>query len=105
MSEETPIRRDGDAWLLNLKARPGARADRFRGVSGGLLLLDVAAAPEDGKATEHMRHFLAESFGVARRDVELLSGAHARWKRVRIAGGKLPAALEAIIGSCKPGGD
>lgn len=103
MTAEPAIRRDGEAWLLNLKARPGARTDRFKGVSGELLLLEVAAVPEDGKATEHLLRFLAESFGVARRDVELLSGAHARWKRVRIAGGKLPAALEAYFQPCKSG--
>lgn len=88
--EDAPIRRDGESWLLNVKARPGARADRIKGVSGGLLQLDVAAPPEDGKATEHMLRFLAQSFGVSRRDVELVSGAHARWKRVRIKGGTPP---------------
>ncbi len=93
MSDEPAIRRDGDDWLLNVKARPGARADRIRGVQAGLLLVEVAAAAEGGRATERLLGFLAVSFGVARRDVALVSGAHARWKRVRIVGGNLPAAL------------
>ena len=90
MSEDPAIRREGDCWLISVKARPGARVDRIRGVAGGLLQVDVAAPPEDGKATEQMLRFLAQSFGVARRDVELVSGAHARWKRVRVKGGALP---------------
>ncbi len=84
------IRADGDGWLFSVKARPGARADRIRGEEAGLLLVDIAAVAEDGKATEHLLRYLAGLFGVRRRDVTLLAGEHARWKRVRIVGGKLP---------------
>jgi hypothetical protein len=78
------ITREGEWLLLAVKARPGARVDRIRGIAGELLLVDVAAPPEDGRATERLLAFLAESFGVARRDVALVSGAHARWKRIRL---------------------
>ena len=96
MTEQAAISRDG-AWLvLRVKARPGAKADRIRGLAGGLVQIDVAAAPENGKATERMLVFLADSFGVPRRDVNLVSGAHARWKRVRIKGAtRLPEGLVA----------
>ncbi|MGQ5700429.1 DUF167 domain-containing protein [Sandaracinobacteroides sp. A072] len=93
------IRREGEWILLEVKARPGARADRIRGVADGLVRIDVAAPPEDGKATARMLDHLAAAFGVARRDVELVSGAHARWKRVRIRGAKrIPQELEPHIG-------
>ncbi len=78
------LARDGEWLLLAVKARPGARVDRIRGVSGEFLLVDVAAPPEDGRATERLLGFLATSFGVPRREVELVSGAHARWKRIRV---------------------
>lgn len=95
MSEEPAIRREGDWLLLNVKGRPGAKVDRIRGVSGGLVQIDVAAPPEGGKATERMLGFVAESFAVPRRNVELVSGAHARWKRVRVKGAtKMPEGLE-----------
>ncbi len=84
MREEAAIRREGEWLLLNVKGRPGAKTDRIRGIAGGLVQIDVAAAPEDGKATERMLAFLARAFGVPRRNVELVSGAHARWKRVRV---------------------
>ena len=83
---EAAIRVEGGDLLLSVKARPGARADRIRGVKGGLLQVDVAAAAEDGKATERLLAFLAAELGVARRDVELVSGEFARFKRVRVRG-------------------
>ncbi|TPE58503.1 DUF167 domain-containing protein [Sandaracinobacter neustonicus] len=49
---EAAIRIEGTDLLINVKARPGARTDRIRGIKGGLLQVDVAAPPEDGKATE-----------------------------------------------------
>ena len=87
------IRADGTGWLVSVKARPGAKADRIRGAEAGLLIVDVASVAEDGKATEHLLHYLASCFGVRRRDVELLSGAHSRWKRVRIEGGRPPVVV------------
>ena len=93
MTDEPAIRREGADFLLQVKVRPGARQDRIRGIAGGLLLIDVAAVAEDGRATRRLLDFLAERFGVAKSGVELLSGAHARWKRLRIAGGTLPAEL------------
>lgn len=88
------LQRDGEWLLLAVKARPGARADRIRGVAGGFLLVDVAAPPEDGRATERLLGFLAESFGVARREVALVAGAHARWKRIRVhRPARIPAGL------------
>jgi uncharacterized protein len=90
---EPVIRADGTGWLVSVKARPGARADRIRGEEAGLLLVDVAAAAQDGKATEHLLRYLAVRFGVPRRAVVLLSGEHVRWKRIRIEGGCPPASI------------
>lgn len=77
--------------VLTVRATPGAR----RAVIGGLRkdaaghdMLDVrvAAPPEDGRANDAIIALLAESFGVARRDVSLQHGATARIKRFLIAG-------------------
>ncbi len=95
MTEAPAIRRDGDSLLLRVKVRPGAKRDRILGVRGALLHVEVAAVAADGRATERLLHVLAERFGVARSRVELLSGAHSRWKRLRVVGGVLPAELAA----------
>lgn len=93
MTDKQAIRRDGESWLFQVKARPGARQDRIRGIVDGLLLVDIAAVAEDGRATKRLLEFLAGRFGVSVSNIELLSGAHARWKRLRVKGGALPPEL------------
>ena len=46
----------------------------------------LAAPPVDGAANEELIRFLAKSFGVARAQIEILSGAAARQKTLRIGG-------------------
>ena len=91
---------DGDALILTLKVRPSARRDGWRGRLGEALKVDVAAAPEDGRANRQLIVFIAKSFAVPRADVELLSGANSRQKRVRITGAwRLPAELGDAAGA------
>jgi uncharacterized protein (TIGR00251 family) len=52
----------------------------------GTLKVKVAAAPERGRANEELRATLARFFGVALRDVEIVSGETSQRKRVRIRG-------------------
>ena len=46
----------------------------------------LAAPPVDGAANDELVRFVAEAFGVPKRNVEIVSGATSRQKRVRIAG-------------------
>jgi uncharacterized protein (TIGR00251 family) len=75
---------DGPDLLLALHAQPGARRTEVAGLHGGALKLRVAARAVEGAANEALLEFLAESFGVAKRQVELESGDSSRKKRVRI---------------------
>ena len=93
MTDGPAIRRDGAGFLLQVKVRPGARKDHIRGIADGWLLVEVAAVAEDGRATQRLLAYLAGRFGVRKAEVELLSGTHARWKRLRIRGGVLPQEL------------
>jgi len=55
----------------------------------------ITALPVEGKANDHLRRFLGREFGVPQSRVELLAGAQARIKRVRIqAPRKLPIAID-----------
>lgn len=65
---------DGDDLLLELQGKPGARRDAFGRVMAGRLQVQIAAAPEDGKATARLIAFLAGQFGVPRAAVELRYG-------------------------------
>lgn len=55
-------------------------------LADGALKVKVAAVPEKGKANEELRAVLAKHFGVAERDVEVVSGAASTRKRVRVRG-------------------
>jgi hypothetical protein len=71
---------------LQLKVRPGGRADRLVGPHGGALKVEVRAAPERGRANDAVERLLAGFLGVTRSQVEVVAGASARDKVVRLAG-------------------
>jgi uncharacterized protein (TIGR00251 family) len=72
---------------IDVKVVPRAsRSEVGDAMADGALKVKVAAVPEDGKANEELCAVLARHFGVARRDVELISGATSSRKRIRIHG-------------------
>jgi uncharacterized protein (TIGR00251 family) len=74
---------------LQLHAQPGAKRTGIAGMHGTgadqRLKIRVAAPAVDGKANAALRAFLAEVFGVALRDVEIVRGETGRSKIVRVA--------------------
>jgi uncharacterized protein (TIGR00251 family) len=74
-----------DLWL-ELQGKPGARRDAFGRVMGGRLQVQIAAAPEDGKATARLIAFLAEAFDVPRAAVVLRYGLASPKKGVTVQG-------------------
>ena len=83
-ARETWYRWQEGALLLSLRVQPRAKRDELVGPEGGYLRVRIAAPPVDGKANDHLRRFLADAFGVPRSRVEVVAGAQARHKRVRI---------------------
>lgn len=59
---------------LQVKVVPGASRNRIVGMLGDALKVQVAAAPEKGKANDAVRALLAGFFGVKMGQVELISG-------------------------------
>jgi uncharacterized protein (TIGR00251 family) len=78
--------------LVEIKALPGASRSRVAGIRDGALLVRVAAPPEKGKANDELRSCLAEALGLSKSEIELVSGASSRRKRV-----SLPAGMEAAL--------
>lgn len=72
--------------LLRVKVVPGSSRDRLVGPLGDRLKLQVAAAPEAGKANAAVVALLAKMLGVSKRDVSIQSGLGQPNKAVRIAG-------------------
>ena len=72
-------------WTLLIRAQPGARTSEAVGEHGDALRVKVAAPPVDGKANEALLRWLARRLDVTLRDVELVSGATSRTKRVSVS--------------------
>lgn len=84
------VRRDGDAWLLDIYVQPGARKTQIVGVHGGRLKLKIAAPPVDNKANMHLLDWLAARLRVAKSAVRLVRGETARQKTVAVTGSPAP---------------
>ena len=61
-----------------------ASHDEFAGIYAGALKVRLTSPPVDGKANAALVAFLAEAFGVAKRQVTLLKGETGRAKQLRI---------------------
>lgn len=75
---------DGRDLVLRVQVQPRASRDGFAGLHGDRLKIRLTAAPVDGAANAQLTAFLAEAFGVPKRQVQLVSGASGRAKTVRI---------------------
>jgi uncharacterized protein (TIGR00251 family) len=65
---------------------PSARRTEFSGHRDGELVLRLTAPANDGKANKAALEFIADSFGVPRSGVVLISGQKSRHKIFEIAG-------------------
>ena len=72
--------------ILHLQAKPNARRNQLLPDPAGRWLVRLAAPPQDGQANAVLVAFLAEVFGVTKREVVLLSGHAAPFKKVEISG-------------------
>ena len=70
--------------VLSVKALPGARRNGVTGVHDGALKVAVSQAPEKGKATAAIMNVLAESLGIKKNQIEVLSGQTSTHKKFLI---------------------
>lgn len=77
-------RREGDVITLVLHVQPGAKHTEVIGVHGDALKIRLAAPPIEGRANEALLRFIAGSFKVPLRNVELKQGALSRHKVVLV---------------------
>jgi uncharacterized protein (TIGR00251 family) len=94
-----------DGIVLAVRLTPRGGRDALEGVArlddgSSVLKARVRAAPSDGEANAALLRLIADTLGLARRDVSLVAGDTARRKRIKIAGDRaaLTAALERICG-------
>ena len=82
-------RRNGDILTLTLHIQPGAKRTAVAGLHGDALKIRLAAPPIEGRANEALLKFIAESFGVPLRQVELKQGGQSRHKVVAVTGSRV----------------
>jgi uncharacterized protein (TIGR00251 family) len=76
------------ALTFRVRVVPRASRSEPAGEHDGALKVRVAAPPVEGAANEELARLLAKAFGVASRDVEVLSGRTSKTKVVRVSGAK-----------------
>ncbi len=77
---------------------PRARRSAIDGERGGAILVRLAAPPVDGAANDALIAFLAETLGLPRRHVTIVSGEKSRHKRVEVAGLDEPDVRRRLLG-------
>lgn len=80
------VSEDAAGLTIAVQVVPRASRNEVAGVQGDLLKVRITAPPVEGAANEALLAFLAKALGLRRRDLELVSGEHARRKLVRIRG-------------------
>ena len=85
MDEHPELHEARAGVVLSVHVQPGARSTEVVGRHGDSLKVRVAAPATGGRANEAVLAAVAEEFGLARRDVELVSGPSSRRKRIRLA--------------------
>jgi uncharacterized protein (TIGR00251 family) len=75
-----------DGCIIAVRAQPGARRNGVVGEQNGALKVAVTAPADRGRANKALADVLAEALGIKKSQVELLSGATARDKRILVRG-------------------
>ena len=84
-----------DVLVFNVLGKPSAKQTKIGKPFGNQLKISVAAAPVNGKATDHLVKFLAPQFGVKIRDIEVVFGRMNVNKQLRITSPKkLPSVFK-----------
>lgn len=70
--------------ILLVQAKPNARAASLKQQDDGTWRAQLKSAPVDGKANAELIALIARHFGCTKAQVQIKSGAGARFKRVEI---------------------
>jgi hypothetical protein len=87
-SPDPSIRR---SVVIAVHVQPRAARTEVVGMHGDAVKIRLKAPPVDGAANDELLRFMATRLGVRRQDLEIVSGATARGKRVRVNGAALSA--------------
>lgn len=75
-----------ESSTLVVRLTPRAARDEISGWQGGELRVRLRAPPLEGRANEALRRFIASRLRLSPSNVELVSGAKGRVKRLKVDG-------------------
>lgn len=81
-----PIRETGTGVVFQIRVVPRAARSGVAGIQGDTLKLRITAPPVEGKANEECIRLLAETLGVKKGQVTIISGHASRTKTVAVGG-------------------
>lgn len=81
---------------IRVKVVPGASRDRIAGLLGDALKLQVAAAPERGKANDSVVALIAKALNIAPRDITVVRGHTSQLKVLLIRGADVGVVASAL---------
>lgn len=94
---------EGADFVITVQVQPRARQNELVGIHGAALKIRLTAPPVAGKANAQLIKFLADLFVLPVNRINLISGATARKKILRIGTpAVIPAAIRALIHSEEP---
>jgi hypothetical protein len=79
------LQRQPGGWSLRVRVQPGAARSAVCGPHGDAIRIRLAAPAIEGRANRALIDFIAEALDVPRRLITIVSGEHARDKRLLIA--------------------
>ena len=86
MNVPSYLQKRADGVYVSLKVQPRASKNEIGEVTGNELKLKVTAPPVDSAANEAVLRLLAEALDCPRNAIQLVRGATARHKQVRVVG-------------------
>ncbi len=84
--DSLPIEESSNRVHLRVKVVPGASRTKLAGLLGDRLKITVATPPEGGRANREVCRLLAARFGVANRQVRVVSGQSQPLKTIELDG-------------------
>ncbi len=66
--------------ILKIIVRPKAKRTMFLGLHDNMVRLSVSGPPVDGKANREVISYLADVFGLKKKEVKIIVGKHSRKK-------------------------
>ena len=94
---------DNGGVLIDLRVQPGAGRNAVVGRHGDAIKVRIGAPPIGGRANEAVIELLAETLGVKRAEVSLVSGDSSRSKRVQVNGISVELATTILVPDSTPG--